>query len=160
MPVRRIGGVGAPASRTAISSGGSTLPQVIDAVTVALETLDLLQRRSHEVADRFRSNRIQEAHDGLSEIVQSTGTLLRLAMAAARATGANLTALCTANGSRVDQDTCSALDRLIAQQFAANWIALADALDSDFSPALAQWRFVFEALGSPDDDDDNGGRAA
>jgi hypothetical protein len=132
---------------------------VDDAVVVALETLELLQRRSHEVAEGFRRNRIQEANNGLSEIVQSIGTLLRLAVAAARATGANLTSIWTANGSRIDEDTCAAVDRLIAQQFAANWVGLADTLDADFTPALAQWRFVFEAIGSPDDDD-NGGRAA
>jgi hypothetical protein len=160
MPVRRIGGVEPPAKRSSRSSGGSNVPPVNDAVSVALDTLELLQRRSHEVADGFRANRIQEANDGLSEIVQSTGTLLRLAMAAARATGRNLTALCTSHGTRIDQDTCSAVDRLIAHQFAANWPALAETLDTDFAPALSQWRFVFEALGAPDDDDDNGGRAA
>jgi len=132
---------------------------VDDAVVVALETLELLQRRAHEVAEGFRGNRIQEANNGLSEIVQSIGTLLRLAVAAARATGANLTSILTGSGARIDQDTCAAVDRLIAQQFAANWTGLADTLDADFTPALAQWRFVFEAIGSPDDDD-NGGRAA
>jgi hypothetical protein len=130
-------------------------------VALALETLALLQHRAHEVADGFRWNRVADANRGLSEIVQSTGTLLRLALAAAKATGANLAALCARpDSSRIDEETCRAVDRLIAQQFAKDWNALADTLDRDFSPALAQWRFVFEALGSTDDDDNNGGRAA
>src|SRR5262245_31632287 len=87
MPVRRIGGVGAPANRTSRSSGGAGLPPVNDAVAVALDTLDLLQRRAHDVAAAFRANRIQEAKDGLSEIVQSNGKLLRLPTGAARADG-------------------------------------------------------------------------
>src|SRR5262245_28415150 len=79
MPVRRIGGVGGPATGRFSGSGATTPPPPVDdAITLALETLELLQRRAHEVADAFRWNRIAEANHGLSEIVQSTGTLLRL----------------------------------------------------------------------------------
>jgi hypothetical protein len=157
MPVRRIGGVGAPSSSGSGPTGSATLPAVEDAVTLALETLELLQQRSHAVADAFRWNQIGDANRGLSEIVQSTGTLLRLAVAAAHATGADLAELCTTHGTRIDLDTCAAVDRLIALQFANDWTGVADTLDDDFSPALAQWRFVFEALASGDDD---GGQAA
>ena len=157
MPVNRIGGVGAPSRSGPRPTGLSSLPAIEDAVALALETLELLQRRAHEVADGFRWSRVGEANRGLSEIVQSTGTLLRLAMAAAHATGADLAVLCTTHGTRIDQDTCSAVDRLIALQFANDWAGLADTLEDDFTPALSQWRFVFEALLSPDDD---GGQAA
>jgi hypothetical protein len=160
MPVRRIRGVGGPATGRFSGSGATTPPPPVDdAIAIALETLELLQRRAHEVANGFRWNRVAEANRGLTEIVQSTGTLLRLALAAASATSANLDDLCSGTGARIDELTCLALDRLIAQQFASDWQALADTLDNDFSPALGEWRYVFEALRSPDDDD-HGGQAA
>jgi hypothetical protein len=160
MPVRRLRGVGTPVTGGAAGSGSTTPPPPVDdAIALALETLDLLQQRAHEVAEGFRWNRVSEANRGLTEIVQSTGTLLRLALAASKATGANLAQLCEIGDMHVDEVTCTALDHLIAKQFAADWNGVADILDDDFIPALALWRFVFEALRS-NDDDDNGGRAA
>src|SRR6476620_11221499 len=72
VPVRRIGGVGGPASRRFSQSGSTTPPPPVDdAIALALETLELLRRRTHEVAEGFRWNRVNEANQGLSEIVQS-----------------------------------------------------------------------------------------
>jgi hypothetical protein len=154
LPTRRTGGVETPTRR----SPGAAGPPVEDAVALALDMLDQLQRRAREVADGFRWNRVNEANRGLGELVQSTHTLLRLAMAAASATGSDIEALCVCDGIRVDEETRVAVDQLITHQFAEDWLAVADTIDEDFAPALAQWRLVFEAIGSSTDDD--GGRAA
>jgi hypothetical protein len=154
LPTHRTGGVEAPTGQPCGTAG----PPVEEAVALALDTLDQLQRRAREVAEGFRWNHVSDANRGLGELVQSTQTLLRLAMAAAKATGEDIEALCACDGIRVDEDTRTAVDRLIAHQFAEDWLAVADTIDEDFAPALAQWRLVFEAIGSSPDD--HGGRAA
>ena len=99
LPIRRTGGVEAPTGRRR----GTPAPPIDEAVGLALETLDRLQHRAQEVADGFRWNHVNDANRGLGELVRSTHTLLRLAMAAANATGADMGALCAADGSRVDE---------------------------------------------------------
>jgi hypothetical protein len=158
VPVHRTEGVGAPSGGGLGTAVGPELPPVEAAVAMALQTLDLLQRRAAEVAEGFRWHHVEEANTGLGELVQSTQMLLRLAMATANATGADLAALCAADGVRVDEETRAAVDQLISRQFAEDWLGVADTIDENFAPALAQWRVVFEALGEPPDDP--GGRAA
>lgn len=158
LPTHRTGGVGTPSDHPVQPAATGVQPPVEEAVHLALETLDLLQRRAREVAEGFRWNHVQEANSALGELVQSTQMLLRLALATANATGADLASLCAADGGRIDEDTRTAVDELIAHQFAGDWLAVADTIDQNFTPALAHWRVVFEALGGSDDDD--GGRAA
>lgn len=158
VPTHRTGGVGTPSGGGSGPAVAPELAPVEEAVAMAFETLDKLQQRAREVAEGFRWNHVQEANSGLGELVQSTQLLLRLAMATASATGADLAALCAADGVRVDEETRAAVDQLIARQFAEDWLGVADTIDENFAPALAQWRAVFEAIGAPPDD--HGGRAA
>jgi len=155
-PARPRRGVGAPATPRPRPAGPPTLSPVEEAVAKAFETLDHLQGSVRQVAESFRWNRVVDANRGLTELVRSTQLLLRLAMATASATGADLAKLCL--GQPVESDTRSAVDHLIARQMAGDWLAVADTLEHDFAPALARWRVVFAALGRSTDDD--GGRAA
>lgn len=158
VPTARTGGVGSPSERGGGTASVAMPPAVEEAAGLAFQTLDLLERRSHEVAEGFRWNRVAEANAGLGELVQSTQLLLRLAMAMAGATGVDLASACVVDGARVDEGTRTAVDRLITKQLAADWLAVAETIDEDLAPAIARWRSVFEALDpSPDD---HGGRAA
>src|SRR5262245_35052023 len=63
VPVRCIGGVGAPVTGRFPGGGGTTPPPPVDdAVALAVETLELLQQRTREVAEGFRWDRIAEAN--------------------------------------------------------------------------------------------------
>jgi hypothetical protein len=163
LPTRRPRGVGAPTTAPRAAVAAPALPGLREAVALSLRTLEDLQRRTRDVAACFRWNKVREANHGLGELVQTTQTLLRLAVVAAQAAGADLRHLCAAGGSHVDEDTLSAVDLLIAKQLASDWIAVADTLDRAFAPALSEWRGVFESLAATagnDDPDDLGGHAA
>ena len=71
VPTHRTGGVGAPSDGGSGPATATELPPVEAAVTMALDTLDQLQRRAREVAEGFRWNHVQEATSGLGELVQS-----------------------------------------------------------------------------------------
>jgi hypothetical protein len=133
---------------------------VAEAIATALDSLDVLERHTQEVADAFRWERVAEARQGLVDLVQSTQTLLKVAAIAAQTAGARLEALFGRNGSRPDEDTLAVVDLIIEQQIAGDWAALAETLDHDFTAALGQWRQVFETIGQTAPDDEPPGRAA
>lgn len=154
----RTNGVGCPTvSESAFAPPGLL---VAEAVATAVGSLETLDRDIHEVADAFRGDRVAEGRQGLAELILTTQTLLKLAAMTAEATGANLDQLCGRDGSRTDEDTRAAVERIIEQQLAGDWAALADTLDQYFTPALAQWRPVFVALGQIMPSSDLSGRTA
>ena len=136
------------------------VPLVDEAIATAIDSVDVLERHTQEVADAFRWERLEEAQLGLTELVQSTQTLLRLAGVTAHASGVRLEDLRNPRGARVDDNTHAAVELIIEQQVAGDWAALADTLDDDFTAALTEWRQVFEALAQSTTDDDPPGRAA
>ena len=58
-----------------------------EAVDTALDSLEILERQARDVARRFRRQTLADANQGLTYLVQSTQTLLRLADMAAAASG-------------------------------------------------------------------------
>jgi len=159
----RIKGV-EPSTRTAAAaprkaeSAGAAL--ITEAVGTALGSLEAVEWHIQEVADAFRWGRIPEGQGGLSDLVHSIQTLLKLASMTAQATGQDLPSLCGPDGLRADEETRSAVEHVIDRQLADDWVGLADALEQELMYALAQWRLVFEALGAGSPDDDPPGRAA
>lgn len=140
-------GVGAPAEEAPAAADGPSHALVLEAVETALDSLETLERQARDVARRFRRQTLADANLGLSYLVQSTQTLLRLADMTASASGTTLDALCEQHGISAPADTNTAVTCLIREQLAEDWTALAIVLEQRFLAALAGWRTVFETLG-------------
>lgn len=128
----------------------SPLPRralVQEAVDTALDSLEILERQARDVARRFRRQTLADANQGLTYLVQSTQTLLRLADMAAAASDTTLEHLCAAHHITAPADTSDAVSNLIREQLAEDWLAVAIVLEQRFLAALAGWRSVFETLG-------------
>ncbi len=149
----RSPGVGAPADPLLEPDGAlPTQALVCEAVETALESLDTLERQARDVARRFRRRALDEAQFGLSHLVQSTQTLVRLATMTADATGTTLEALCETHALSAPTQTSAAVSELIREQLAQDWHGLAAAIDQSFTDALRAWRAVFHVVGGPSAD--------
>mgnify|MGYP001553726840 CR=1 FL=1 len=148
---RRKGVGGPPAAPVAPSPVAdepvSTAALVKEALDTALESLDTLEHQARDVARRFRRGARADAQIGLTQLMQSTQTLLKLAAMAAGASGVDLEELCERADLHAEAQTHNAVTELIRQQLAEDWAALAAALDRPFTAALEGWRRVFIALG-------------
>lgn len=149
----RTRGVGASTVEAAADASASAQTLVREVIETALDSIGILERQARDVARRFRrESAVAEANLGLTYLVQSTQTLLRLADMTASASGTSLEALCTTHHISAPADTNAAVSSLIHEQLAENWPAVAGVLEQRFLSALAGWRTVFETLGgaSPD----------
>jgi hypothetical protein len=132
---------------------------VVEAVRTAIEGLQILEQHAREAALAFRTDHVTEGRDRLASLVETTQTMLRLAVATAETSGRDLDELCRKNNLSVDSDTRAAVDRMIECQLAGDWPELASVLDGQFSSVLRQWQEVFQRLGSIGKPDP-GGRTA
>lgn len=152
MTAGRRKGVGGPTVPSEPADGPAEQPVsmaalVKEALDTALESLDTLEHQTRDVARRFRRGARTEAQLGLTQLMQSTQTLLKLAAMAAGASGVDLEELCQRSDLHAEAQTQTAVTELIRQQLAEDWAALATALDRPFTAALDAWRRVFIALG-------------
>jgi len=120
---------------------------VKEAADTALESIDTLEHQVRDVARRFRRGAWVEAQSGLTHLMQSTQTLLKLAALTAGAAGTNLEAICDRHDVRAEAQTNLAVSELIRQQMTGDRSAIAAVLDHAFMAALGAWRRVFVALG-------------
>ena len=145
----RTRGVGGPTLDPAVRRRNEVaLDLVIDAVTTALTSVDVLERHARDVAEGFRQSDVRPARQGLTELVQTTQTMLRLAMVAAECSDLQIAALCQQDGATADEDMRDAVDHVIACQMACEWTSLAAVIEREFIPALGQWRAVFQRIAS------------
>ena len=156
----RTRGVGRPTGLEGRSADAARLALVAEAAGSALDGLTALERHARDVADAFRWRHVAEGRESLADLVDSTQTLLKLAVMAAQAADTDLISLCKTGNGRADEQTQRAADRIIQGQLARDWPALANALDDDFVAALRLWREVFETLVRLTGGDAPGGRAA
>ena len=150
MTAGRRTGVATPTIEAEPASVDAAIPPaalVQEALDTALESLDTLEHQTRDVARRFRRGARAEAQLGLTHLMQSTQTLLKLAAMAAGANGVDLTDLCNRQEFHAEKQTEQAVGELIRQQLLQDWSALAAALDRSFAAALQGWRSVFIALG-------------
>lgn len=147
LTVDRTTGVEEPDTEGREQSARHSPALIREAVETALDSLDILERQAKDVARRFRRQTLADANVGLTYLVQSTQTLLRLADLAASASGTRLDALCAQHHITAPADTDVAVSNLIREQLAEDWPAVAIVLEQRFLSALAGWRSVFEALG-------------
>lgn len=147
VPASRPHAVGAPTAGPARMRRVTT-SAVDEAVTTALESLEVIEGYAQEVADAFRWNQIQDACASFVDLIRSTRMVLELAGTTAGASGASLQAAFDAGESRADEEMHDVINRLIECHMQEDWSELADTLDRDFVVALGLWRVVFEGLGS------------
>jgi hypothetical protein len=119
---------------------------VREAIDTALDSVDALELQARDTARRFRRHAIAEAQQGLVYLVESTQTLLALAVMTAEASGTSIDAICAECPSSVDRDTHAALAAMIGRQLEHDWHGLARVIEQPFSAALRGWRDVFLAL--------------
>ena len=144
----RTSGVGTP---TPADDTGNlpTAALVREAVDTALVSLESLEHQARDVARRFRRRALDDAQLGLSHLVQSTQTLLRLAAMAADASGTDLETLCESHGIPAASRTNDAVSDLIRGQMAGDWHGMAAVIEKPYVAALAAWRAVFQLIGGP-----------
>jgi hypothetical protein len=143
----RSTGVGMPTIDPPADVPLPTAALVQEAVATALDSLGALEHQARDVARRFRRPPVAEAQFGLTQLVQSMQTLLRLAEMTATASGTDLESLCEAEGLTAPAETNAAVSSLIREQMAGDWRAVAGVLERPFLSALGAWRRVFEVLG-------------
>jgi len=146
--VDRPWGVGGPAPSAVEEDPVADL--VREAVRAASSAIWALDAQARDVARRFRTRPGAHAQQGLTHLVDSTQTLLKLAAMAAAIAGVDLRVLSDEHG-RASEATDQVVASLIRHQLTADWDALADTLDAEFTRALAGWRRVFRALDAPHD---------
>ncbi len=119
---------------------------VREAIDTALDSLDALDHQARDTARRFRRFAIDDAQAGLAQIIESTQTLLTLAVVTAEASGTDVTSICARHELTVEDDTRSALSAMIGRQLEHDWHGLARTIDQSFTAALGGWRRLFLAL--------------
>lgn len=117
-----------------------------EAIETALDSLDALEQQARDAARRFRRHALGDAHQDLAHLVESTQTLLQLAVMTAGASGTDIETLCAEHDITAERDTQAALAALIGRQLEHDWHGLARTLEQPFTAALNGWRAVFHAL--------------
>jgi len=113
----------------------------------ALDSIHAVELGIVEAADTFRDGTPDEATIELLRVVDTLRLLTILAGIAARAVHVDLASIRAHHGTRKPiAEMGSALDLLSAHQFAENWVAVADALETHVAPALSIWRELFAVL--------------
>jgi hypothetical protein len=119
---------------------------VREAINTALDSLDALELQARDTARRFRRRAIDDAQQGLAQLVESTQTLLKLAVMTAGASGTDIETLCAAHDLAAERETQAALSAMIGRQLEHDWHGLARVIEQPFTAALQGWRAVFLAL--------------
>jgi len=151
MTERRSGPVSQPTA-TRLTTPVSIQPEseyalVTSALQEATDSIQALELGIAETAETFRGGAPDDASIQLLQVVDTLRLLTILADIAARAVQVDLASIRAHDGTREPVSEMSiALDRLTAQQFAENWIGVADTLESSVASALAVWRDVFAVL--------------
>lgn len=133
-------------------TGVSTEPEtphelVSSALHEATDSIQALELGIAEAADTFRHGSPDEASVQLLRVVDTLRLLTILADIAARAVQVDLASIRAHDGTREPVGEMGlALDQLTANQFAENWLGVADTLETSVASALAGWREVFAVL--------------
>jgi hypothetical protein len=123
-----------------------TAALVREAIDTALDSLDALELQARDTARRFRRRALDDAQHGLAQLVESTQTLLKLAVMTAGASGTDIETVCAEHGIAAERDTQAALAAMIGRQLEHDWHGLARVIEQPLTAALQGWRAVFLAL--------------
>lgn len=120
-----------------------TAALVREAIDTALVSVDALELQARDTARRFRRLAVTDAQASLAQVIESTQTLLKLAVATASACGTDVTSECTRHGLTVESDTRQALSAMIGRQLEHDWHGLARVIEQSFIAALRGWQHLF-----------------
>ena len=121
---------------------------VTESLQEALDGLASLRQYAVTVADRFRGTDLGSANRGLGELSQGLQTLVGLIEALGGAIGVGLDTFQWEGRPRSGllQEIAQPLTPLAEAQLAGDWVTVADILEFDLEPALAQCEPFFRAL--------------
>jgi len=147
----RSGPVSGPTSghpTTAVSTERESAHGLLSsAIHDANDSIHALEMGIAEAADTFRHGTPDDASIQLLRVVDTLRLLTIVAGIGARALHVDLASIRAHDGIREPAAEMGlALAQLSAHQFAENWNAVADTLETSVSSALASWRDVFAVL--------------
>ncbi|MEW6322990.1 MAG: hypothetical protein AB1635_18125 [Acidobacteriota bacterium] len=103
-----------------------------------------------KLGDVFRGPRLGVANDGLAHVAEDLRALVSLTEMLSGPLGVELHALKT-QGQTVDghlYELGRLLEQLVEAQQGGDWLTVADILEFDLEPALANWQAIFSTLRS------------
>ena len=121
------------------------LRQGLSEAAGALETLCAAASR---IGVDFRGHDVKGANRELVSLAQSLGTLVTLIGVVGQALDVDFEAVTVSGGSAkaLFEETGSQIGSLVKAQQSQDWVAVADTLEHDVSPALGRWRELLTAL--------------
>ena len=121
------------------------LRQGLSEAAGALETLCGAASR---IGGEFRGHDVKGANVELVSLAQSLGTLVTLIGVVGQALDVDFEAFTVSGGSAkaLFEETGSQIGFLVKAQQSEDWVAVADTLEYDVSPALGRWRELLTAL--------------
>lgn len=114
----------------------------------ARHSLSPLAAGARRLAGLYRQGQLDDARQQLSALVATIRTLTELTLASTAAAGMALAEVsCRGeSGANVLGAVGVALDTVSQAHDAADWLAVAGALEHGLTPALLQWELVFDAV--------------
>lgn len=153
VPVARREAVGQPTAGFHLDAAPHDLMTspsglVHDAIDAALLSIEAIEDQLPMVADAVRWRGDGVAGPYLDRIVGHAKRLVLLAALAAEVAGVDLSEMRRRDPQIADtiDDTCEALDTLMAHQEAGDTLGVAEALTDHVALALSGWRVVFAAI--------------
>ena len=121
------------------------LRQGLSEAAGALETLCGAASR---IGSEFRGHDVNGANAELVSLAQSLGTLVTLIGVVGQALDVDFETFTVAGGNAITlfEETGSQIGTLVKAQQTQDWVAVADTLEYDVSPALGRWRELLTAL--------------
>lgn len=111
-------------------------------------SLPALAAGACRAATLFRRGHRDEGHQQLTTLLATVRTLLELTLAAAAASGTDLSTLSCGDESAADVlgSLGVVMDTLAQSQRVGDWPALSDGLEFELAPGLLRWGIVFDAM--------------
>jgi len=123
---------------------------VIDALAHGVISADALTIAARETSEMFRRGETAAANQRLAEFGDGIRSLVVLVGAVSAACGGSVDRM-DVGGRTVEQEVSGLIGQLedvVAAQQALDWLTVADILEYEFDPALANWRSLFDGLRS------------
>ena len=114
----------------------------------AAGALETLCGAASSIGGEFRGHDVKRANTELVSLAQSLGTLVTLIGVVGQALDVDFEAFTVSGGSAkaLFEETGSQIGSLVKAQQSQDWVAVADTLEHDVSPALGRWRELLTAL--------------
>lgn len=141
---------GQPIQQAVVVEVGTSEPRQLLASTLdqAHAAATALGEAAAGIGTALRGFSVSGANRDLAEFATTLGTLVTIATAVSAAMGVNLNEVGVdgRTGRHLVDDLAGYAQAVIAAQDQQDWITVADVVEYDIAPALAQWPALFQAL--------------